>query len=176
MDRSLQADAQSHTDTCTNTQDKSLVCKPGWTRTHMYLHTLSHTLSRSLSHTERWGAAHCCMRPASVLCALVQHVLLMTRIQACFLHCVWAAALSYQALWHIIPGCGRVKLHVRCSYYGTAWLPFSVRSTFHIIDDTEPWQAAWVRVVLTSYCFSGREMTARHLSNRLSVCLGGKST
>lgn len=67
--------------------------------------------------------------PVCVRCwllpVLVQHVLLMTLMQAHFLHSVWAAALFCKALWHIIPGCGCVKLHLYCCHYGAAWLGFS---------------------------------------------------
>lgn len=67
--------------------------------------------------------------PVSVQCwllpVLVQHVLLMTLMQAHFLHSVWAAALLYKALWHIIPGRGCVKLHLYCCHYGAAWVSFS---------------------------------------------------
>lgn len=143
------------------------------THIHMYPHT--HTLS--VSHSPRRGSAHCSVRPATVLCwlvlVLVQHVLLMTLIQARFLHCVWAVALSYKALWHVIPGRGRVKLHMHSFYYGTAWLSFSVHSTFLIIDDTETCQAAWACVVLT-LALLFRVRNDHQTPDRSVKCLSGR--
>lgn len=138
--------------------------------THSLIHSYIH------AHTHRRGSARCSVRPVSVLCwllcVLVQHVLLMTLIQACFLRCVWAAALSY---WHIIPGCGCVELHTHGCYYGTARLLFSVCSTSLIIDDTVPCQAVWVVC-----CFDprsglqGGKWPPDTWRTHKCVCLGGR--
>lgn len=85
-----------HAHTCSGPQTSAFTC------TYRLSLFLSHSHIFSLIFTQRRGAAHSSVRPASVLCwllcVLVQQVLLMTLIQACFLHCVWAVALILGSL------------------------------------------------------------------------------
>lgn len=167
----------THTDTCTFPPEQDKLAHTS-VLGHTSTCSSAPSLSQSHTHTLRRGSARCSVRPASVLCwllrVLVQHVLLMTLIQARFLHCVWAPALSYRGsltryTWAWACEITRALLLL---WHGLA-LVFSTKHFFLIIDDAAPCQAVWACVALTLALLSGWDTTTRYLTG---VCLGGRAT